>query len=71
MWMQSKPDENGVALIRGKFDQEHLLTLLKANKTFKTEKSGKHKLHSWRDEDSGEREYGSIVSENLLVMGEH
>ena len=62
-------DENGVALIRGKFDQEHLLTLLKANKTFKTEKSGKHKLHSWRDEDSGEREYGSIVSENLLVMG--
>ena len=43
-----QPDENGVALIRGKFDQEHLLTLLKANKTFKTEKSGKHKLHSWR-----------------------
>ena len=64
-----QPDENGVALIRGKFDQEHLLTLLKSNKTFKTEKSGKHKLHSWRDEDSGEREYGSIVSENLLVMG--
>ena len=39
---------NGVALIRGKFDQEHLLTLLKANKTFKTEKSGKHKLSTDR-----------------------
>ncbi|HCJ38950.1 MAG TPA: hypothetical protein DHV35_03390 [Halieaceae bacterium] len=64
-----QPDENGVVLIRGKFDQEHLLTLFKSNKTFKTEKSGKNKLHSWRDEDSGERVYGSFVSENLLVMG--
>ena len=29
------PDENGVALIRGKFDQEHLLTLLKPTKPSK------------------------------------
>lgn len=63
--------ENGVAHIRGKFNPEHLRTLLKANESLKTEKTGKHELLSWKDEKSKQQQFGSIVNQNLLVVGSH
>ena len=63
--------EMAVVLIHGQFKPAHVLTLLKANPTFRSEKVGDRELLTWTDKKNSESktQFGSIVNENLLLVG--
>ncbi len=59
----------GVALIHGRFDQQHLIDLVAANDAYDAKAHGDHTVHTWVDEKHGKRSYGAFHGATL-VMGE-
>jgi hypothetical protein len=74
----NKPDD-GVAILRGEFDPDHLITLVKANDTYSSSTHRSLTIHSWIDDKERDaarasdrepqRSYGTFVSKNLLLIG--
>lgn len=62
-----EPDD-GVAIINAKMDKEKLLTLLKANPTFKESKYGEHAVYEWVDQpkDEGKTEKAAQLEQHAL-----
>jgi hypothetical protein len=65
-----KPEE-AVAILKGKFQEQHLITLFKANPTYETSEQGKHVVHSWVDENSKKRQWGCFVEPTTVAISEH
>ena len=67
--------QDGVALVYGNFDEQRLVTLLKANDTYQAEAFGSRTIHSWVDPQSegddagGPRVYGCVAGKGLVVIG--
>ena len=57
-------DHDGAVIVRGAFDEERLLTLVRAGGSYESEQHEEHLLHSWIDEKKGhqKRVYGSVYS---------
>ncbi len=63
--------EQGVALIRGTFDEDHLATLVQANETYEKYRYGSHVVHSWIDEKPGsERLFGCFHPSGALLLSQ-
>jgi hypothetical protein len=73
-----KPDD-GVAIFRGEFEPDHLITLLKANDAYSSSTHRSFTIHSWIDDKDRitargtdhppKRSYGTFLSKNLLLIG--
>lgn len=63
--------ENAVVLVRGAFDQEKLLVLLRANDTYKQDNHNGHILHNWTDQKANmpaEPHWGSFAGKGLAII---
>lgn len=65
----NRPDE-GVAIFRGAFDAERLVTLLRASPTYQCQTNHGVAIHSWVDEKKAVRQYGAIRDGAVVVLGE-
>jgi hypothetical protein len=74
-WGQKK-EGDGVLVVRGRLDREHLTTVVGGGEGYETRTHGNHLLHSWLDkktEDGDEitkRKYGVFHTSGVLVLGE-
>ncbi len=59
----------GVMLLEGKFNKEKLLTLLDNDPAHQEHKHGNAIIHQWYDKHKEKDSFGSIVSEELIVIG--
>jgi hypothetical protein len=76
----NKPDD-GVAILRGEFHPDHLITLVRANDAYASSTHRSLTIHSWIDDKEREaarmrdgqpaRSYGTFVSKNLLLIGKN
>jgi hypothetical protein len=57
---KSNRPEDGVAIFRGAFDAERLITLLKASSTYQCQTNGDVAIHSWVDGKNAVRQYAAI-----------
>ncbi|MGQ9661116.1 MAG: hypothetical protein ACUVWX_02115 [Kiritimatiellia bacterium] len=74
----AKRRHDGILLVRGRFDWERLLTLLRASDGYESRQSGERTLHGWIDAKAKARAlaggevpkktYGCIYNEQLLVL---
>lgn len=63
--------EEGVAILRGRFNTDQLVTLIKGNEHYDSTVHGTRILHSWIDEkDEGERTYGCVTRNDQVVVGD-
>ncbi len=62
---QGRDENKAVACISGRFDQNHLLSLLSLDDNHREIAYGAHIVHSW---SSGE--YGAFVGENMAILSE-
>ena len=64
----------GVLLLSGYFDEEHLETLLMANETYETTEYNGYTIHSWigrnKKKDPARRTYGAMSSDGTIIVGE-
>jgi len=68
-------DGDGVLLFSGNFNQEHLVTLLRANETYVSISHGEATIHSWVDDKNKGvtpeiRTYGAFASDGTIVIGD-
>lgn len=71
MYGQDQNGDDGVALLRGAFDQNHVLTLLRANDNYEAAAHGAHTVHSWVDQKASGavRMYGAFYDARTVVVG--
>ncbi|WP_372806763.1 hypothetical protein [Pontiella sp.] len=67
---------SGVMMISGTFDEAHLTTLLKMNKTYAQTTHNGTVIHNWVDDknkqkDPAKRVYGAFASNGDIVMGDN
>lgn len=60
---QGRDEENAVACISGRFDQDHLLSLLSLDDDHQEITYGAHIVHRW-----GHDEYGAFVGKDLAIL---
>jgi len=63
--------QNGVAILKGAFDPEKVLVLLRANDSYKASDYGSHAVHTWTDDKSGAPEkthWGCFHSAGMAVI---
>jgi hypothetical protein len=66
-----KERKEGVALIRGRFDTGHLVTLIKANEQYSGTVHVTRMIHRWAEEHKGGKlTYGCIARNDLIIVGE-
>lgn len=65
-------DGDGVAILRGEFDGERLMTLVRAAEGYRSEEYGAHRLHSWIDRKKGaeKRTVGCVYDDNTVVFAD-
>ncbi len=67
--------EDVVALINGRFDTDHLVTLVKANDTYQSSPHRQYTIHSWIDnkkkkpDGAGPRTYAAIHPSGNVIIG--
>lgn len=71
LYGSSRREEDGIALFRGRFDGATLVTLLKANDTYKSRSGDGVEVHSWVDEKrrDGQRTFGAILDNQVVILG--
>lgn len=67
--------EDGVMLIDGNFDRDHLLTLLESNESHKVLEDQGYSIHSWtnkhpRCKSKAKMSYGSFAADGTLVLSD-
>lgn len=77
---EGRGENDAAVLLRGRFDGERLLTLLRANDTYAGTTYNDHSVHSWIDDkeqarakaagDTPKRQYGALYSDGTLVMSD-
>ena len=61
--------ENTVTLVKGTFDTQRLVTMVRAGDSYEETKHGLHVVHSWVDHKRGEhRMFASIWNDGTIVM---
>lgn len=63
-------EENAVALLRGKFDREKLLTLLALNETYATSDYREYTIHKWVDEHKKKNQVGAFAADDVIVISQ-
>ena len=66
--MGANPDD-AVLMVKAKVDGPHLVTLLKANKTYTSDEAHGHTVHSWVDDKKSKRTYGVILDKGGVLVG--
>ena len=64
----NNPDD-AVLMVRAKVDGPHLVTLLKANKSYSSQKGSGQVIHSWIDEKKSKRTYGVVLDDGGVLVG--
>ena len=64
--------QTATAVLRGHFDSERLVTLVRANPAYENGRSGRHEIHSWIDENNEDanRVYAGFEGARTLVLSE-
>ena len=72
MFGHGNGDDDGAMIVRGNFDEDHLLGLLKLMKGYKTIDTDAGTVHAWPNEKNGGKtlSYGAIAADNVLVFAE-
>ncbi len=67
----TRREEDAIALFRGRFKGDALITLLKANDTYKVRREDGVEIHSWVDEKKGgdQRTFGAILDDQVVIIG--
>ena len=67
----TRREEDAIALFRGRFNGDALVTLLKANDTYKLRREDGVEIHSWIDEKKGgdHRTFGAILDNQVVILG--
>ena len=60
--------EAGGVILRGKFDEQKVLTLLQANPKYQTETIGGQAVHQWWEEKEKKTKYGMFLANGLAVV---
>ncbi|MFO1530152.1 MAG: hypothetical protein U1F77_10610 [Kiritimatiellia bacterium] len=71
LYGSSRREEDGIALFRGAFKGETLVTLLKANDSYKSRRENGLEIHSWIDgkKDGDARTFGAILDDRVVILG--
>ena len=71
LYGEGRQDEDGVAVFKGRFDTERLVTLLKANDTYVPVPKDGYVIHRWADKkgDRMETNFACALNPGLIVMG--
>ena len=62
-------NEEGVAILKGRFATERLVALVQVNETYEAYPHGDHTIHYWIDENKNEESYGSVYSDGSVLLG--
>lgn len=71
LYGSSAEKKEGVALLKGRFDTAHLVSLIKENEQYSSDVHVTRTLHTWADEHKGGKlTHGCVVHDNLIVIGD-
>jgi hypothetical protein len=63
-------EENAVSLIKGRYNKEKLLAILKLNQTYGQTAYDNYTLHTWVDDKRKKEQVGAFAGEDLIVISE-
>lgn len=69
VWGKIDQDDTVTAAIDGRFNQEKLITLLKANETYDSFADGDLTIHHWVDNKDSKERYGTFLSADRILIG--
>lgn len=68
LYSASDREQDSVVMLSGRFNTEHLITMIKANEAYETQSYHGTTVHSWIDEKKHTRTYGAVLQNGGLIV---
>lgn len=69
VWGRIGDDNSVTVVVEGRFEPEKLVTIIKANKDYRTDTLAGLTFHRWHDDKDGKDKFGAFLDSNTLVLG--